>query len=190
MFLAGLCLAITMSGGATTPDRRAFAWLGSAGVEALPWSIDINVSEATDAPRAEADVALFASVGSASATGTSESFSEVASAGAAAARPRAAAPTKKGPVEPFLQDPEINDGVQQLLAAIHGALPGYATMLEVVQDPDEPSHAAYLMVSVCMSGEDEAAWDAVENLIDNHWLPLAPRVRGALGVGRELVSVG
>jgi hypothetical protein len=192
MFLAGLCLAVTMSGGATTPDRRALNWLGASGLEPPPLNLDINMAQATAGLGTGMDVAVVAQAGSAGATATSDATSDVATAGAGAtvARTRAAAPAKKGPVDVFLDDAEVNDGVQQLLAAIHATLPGYATVLEVVQDPDDAPDAAYLMVSVCMGGDDQMAWDAVETLIDNYWLPLAPRVRGALGVGRELVSVG
>lgn len=99
-------------------------------------------------------------------------------------------PTRKGPVDRFLAVDAVRQGVATILAAVAAKLPGYKTILEVVTDPSEGDEGAYLMVSVCMDPDDQRGADVVEGLIDEQWLSLAPEVRRALGVGRELVQLG
>ncbi len=176
---------ITMSGAAAA-SRRSFAFLGTdAALPALYLTTEQSTNSAT--------VSLPSSslyVPPLKASGTVEQGGiPPADAGEAKLRVRAPAPVRKGPVDRYLERVDVSNGIDGMLAAIEASLPGYPSILEVVQDPDGGDNSAFLMLNICMSPQDQNAWDFVDSLIDQHWLNLSPDVRRVLGVGRELVSV-
>jgi len=176
--LAALCLVVTMSGGAViVVDRREQPLFGSGGVALAP--LHSGGHETTFELLSPLD------------TGSGgDQQTSVADAGITTLRTRTVAPLRKGPVERFLDVPNVCESVNAILTAIDAKLPGYPTTLEVVADPNEGDNGAFLMISVCMGPDDERGAEVVEELIDREWMPLAPELRRVLGVGRELVPVG
>lgn len=206
MWLVGLFTAFTMSSGAVVPDRRLLRWINGPELPPLLREDDSSgsgLSAEMNCREPDWNGAEVLEVATTAGTlGTSPLLAPVDpdprnngrtdSGSDAGAQPSTLTPTPstKGNVEPLLSRPGVRAGVDEILRALEQRLPGYASILEVVNDPSENEDYAFLMVSVCMRGDDQVAWDFVEELIDDHWLNLPAEVRGVLGVGREFIHMG
>lgn len=185
--LATVCGLITISGAAAPAGRRSLAWLSADGIQ--PPALEIRrIETSLTAVRGSAVPSVDQGARASSVEPADAAYSS--ETGRAKLRTCAPTPILRGSVERYLALPDVREGVDAILAAAARGLPGYASVLEVIKDPDESDDGAFLMVSICMSPDDVGAAAFVEDLIDRHWLQLAPHVRGAIGVGRELIPVG
>jgi hypothetical protein len=178
MWAFTVCAAITVSGGAVVAVARDRRFGPAAGADVPSLHVYRPDSTTMSAMICRAE------------TGASGPEPFTADAGGTTIKTRALAPTMKGDVSSFLAKQDVREGVDDILSAVEAALPGYQTLLEVVKNPDDDAEDAFLMVNVVMREDDAQAWASVEAVIDQEWLQLPPHVRGAMGVGRELIPVG